>query len=155
MKKVLAVVFGLLVFVVIAFGVGGCGSYNRLVGRKQAVDSQWAQVEAQYQRRLDLVPNLVKTVEGAATFERSVLKEVIRDLDRFGHDCPDLVAWMTDVFEHRIVDMHDWAKYDFYHPGMRGRNSIKVVLDALWKSDPVMREQFRVGVWPVSPRNVF
>src|SRR3954463_14947696 len=49
---------------------------------------------------------------------------------------------MIDVFEHRIVDMHDWAKYDFYHPGMGGRTSIKVVLDALWKTDPVMREQF-------------
>ncbi len=76
MKKVLAIVLGLLVFGVLALGLGGCGSYNGIVGRKQAVDSQWAQVETQYQRRLDLVPNLVKTVEGAANFERSVLKEV-------------------------------------------------------------------------------
>jgi hypothetical protein len=82
-------------------------------------------------------------------FEASTLKQIIADLDRFGHDCPDLVAWMTDVFENRIVDMHDWAKYDFYHPGMRGRTSIKVVLDALWKSDPKMRAQFRTWTsWP-------
>lgn len=76
MKKLLVVVFGMLLVAVLAVGVGGCGTYNSLVGRKQAVDSQWANVETQYQRRLDLVPNLVKTVEGAANFERSVLKEV-------------------------------------------------------------------------------
>ncbi|MGH7651077.1 MAG: DUF2779 domain-containing protein, partial [Gemmatimonadaceae bacterium] len=82
-------------------------------------------------------------------FEATTLRQIVPELARFGHDCPDLVAWMTDVAEHRIVDMHDWAKNDFYHPGMRGRTSIKVVLDALWKSDPVMREQFRTWmVWP-------
>jgi hypothetical protein len=56
---------------------------------------------------------------------------------------------MTDVFEHRIFDMHELARRDFYHPGMKGRTSIKVVLDALWKSDPKMREQFRTWMaWP-------
>ena len=75
-------------------------------------------------------------------FEASTLKQIIADLDRFGHDVPELVAWMTDVFENRIVDMHDWARRDYYNPGMRGRTSIKVVLDALWKSDAVMRKQF-------------
>ena len=75
-------------------------------------------------------------------FEASTLKQIIADLDRFGHDVPELVEWMTDVFENRIVDMHDWARRDYYNPGMRGRTSIKVVLDALWKSDAVMRKQF-------------
>ena len=75
-------------------------------------------------------------------FEGTTLKQIISDLDRFGHDVPELVAWMTDVFENRIVDMHDWARRDYYHPGMRGRTSIKVVLDALWKSDAVIRKQF-------------
>jgi hypothetical protein len=75
-------------------------------------------------------------------FEGTTLKQIIADLDKFGHVVPELVEWMTDVFENRIVDLHDWAKNDFYHPGMRGRTSIKVVLDALWKSDEVMRKQF-------------
>jgi hypothetical protein len=75
-------------------------------------------------------------------FEATTLKQIIADLDRFGHVVPELVEWMTDVFEHRIVDMHEWARRDYYHPGMRGRTSIKVVLDALWKSDASMREQF-------------
>ncbi len=47
------------------------GTYNRLVTLDQAVQSQWAQVESVYQRRADLIPNLVSTVKGAANFEKS------------------------------------------------------------------------------------
>src|SRR5205814_6642914 len=49
---------------------------NRLVKLQQAVDSQWAQVQNVYQRRADLIPNLVNTVAGAANFEKSTLVEV-------------------------------------------------------------------------------
>jgi LemA protein len=52
------------------------GSYNRLVTLQQAVDSSWAQVQNVYQRRADLVPNLVNTVSGAADFEKSTMVEV-------------------------------------------------------------------------------
>ena len=55
----------------------GCG-YNRLVSLKQQTDSSWADVENVYQRRADLVPNLVKTVEGAASFEKETLTQVIQ-----------------------------------------------------------------------------
>src|SRR4051812_9691178 len=83
-------------------------------------------------------------------FEATTLKQIIADLARFGHDCPELVEWMTDVFENRIVDMHELARRDYYHPGMKGRTSIKVVLDALWKSDAKMRSQFETWMaWPV------
>lgn len=56
----------------------GCGasSYNKLVSLDQAVQSQWAQVENVYQRRLDLVPNLVETVKGAAAFEKETFTAV-------------------------------------------------------------------------------
>ena len=65
----------LLIAVVLFFtGVGG---YNKLVGLRTAVDTQWAQVENQYQRRMDLIPNLVNTVQGAASFEKSTLTDVI------------------------------------------------------------------------------
>jgi LemA protein len=53
----------------------GCG-YNSLVQLDEKVSQSWAQVENQYQRRADLIPNLVKTVEGYADFEKSVLVEV-------------------------------------------------------------------------------
>jgi LemA protein len=52
------------------------GKYNQLVGLSQGVDAQWAQVQNVYQRRADLIPNLVSTVAGAANFEKSTLTEV-------------------------------------------------------------------------------
>jgi LemA protein len=54
----------------------GASAYNRLVRNSQAVDRQWAQVQNVYQRRADLVPNLVATVSGAANFEKSTITEV-------------------------------------------------------------------------------
>jgi LemA protein len=66
----------LLLVTVAASMLTGCG-YNRLVSLKQQTDSSWADVENVYQRRADLVPNLVKTVEGAATFEKDTLTQVI------------------------------------------------------------------------------
>jgi hypothetical protein len=74
-------------------------------------------------------------------FENVTLKQVVSDLALFGRDVPDLVRWLQSV-EARIVDMHEWARDDYYHPGMGGRTSIKVVMDALWKSDPLLRRQF-------------
>jgi LemA protein len=65
----------LLVFVV---GALWADNYNKLVSLKQAVDSQWAEVENQYERRADLVPNLVNTVSGAANFEKSTLTEIVQ-----------------------------------------------------------------------------
>jgi LemA protein len=76
MKSVTGIILAGLLGLVLLVGVGGCTTYNGLVGQKQAVDRQWAQVETVYQRRADLIPNLVSTVSGSANFERSVLKEV-------------------------------------------------------------------------------
>ena len=53
------------------------GSYNSLVKREENVKKTWAQVENQYQRRLDLIPNLVNTVKGYASHERATLEGVI------------------------------------------------------------------------------
>lgn len=72
------------VLIAIAVAVGAvlllvapvAGSYNGLVSSSEAVDSQWAQVENTYQRRADLVPNLVATVRGAADFEQETLQSV-------------------------------------------------------------------------------
>jgi LemA protein len=65
-------VLGIIALVIVAL-VGGIGGYNNLVGLQQAVDKQWGDVESAYQRRADLIPNLVQTVSGAANFEKSTL----------------------------------------------------------------------------------
>src|SRR3954467_15541539 len=75
MKTVL-IVLGVLAAVVVLGFLFLTGQYNGLVNRSQAVDAQWAQVQNVYQRRADLVPNLVATVSGAANFEKSTLTEI-------------------------------------------------------------------------------
>jgi LemA protein len=72
MKKILAVIVGIAVLLVLWVWSG----YNGLVTSKGQVEGQWAQVETQYQRRADLVPNLVSTVKGAANFEQETLTAV-------------------------------------------------------------------------------
>ncbi len=68
-------VIGIILIVVIIGATWG-DNYNKLVSLQQGVDSKWAEVENQYQRRADLIPNLVNTVSGAANFEKSTLVEV-------------------------------------------------------------------------------
>ena len=81
---------GLIGCVVLALGAGlllalmAGGVYNRLVGMEEAVDSAWAQVENVYQRRADLIPNLVATVKGAAEFERETFEAVTEARSRVG-----------------------------------------------------------------------
>lgn len=66
-----------IVGLIVVLGLSAVGTYNGLVGKQQGVDAAWAQVLNQYQRRADLVPNLVKTVEGSANFEKSTLESVV------------------------------------------------------------------------------
>jgi LemA protein len=68
---------GLVVLLLlVVLGLGAMGSYNGLNSLSQAVDAQWGQVENVYQRRSDLVPNLVATVKGAAAFEKDTFTAV-------------------------------------------------------------------------------
>lgn len=75
---------GALVLALIVGGIWFMGTRNNLVGLDEQVNQQWAQVESQYQRRYDLIPNLVRTVEGAANFEKSTLEAVVNARSRVG-----------------------------------------------------------------------
>jgi len=75
---------GVLILVVVIFGAWFIGVRNHLVELDQQVQAQWAQVENDYQRRFDLIPNLVRTVQGAANFEKSTLEAVISARSRVG-----------------------------------------------------------------------
>ncbi len=76
MKKgtiILLVILGAILLLI----MNGCGSYNNMVSKQEATSSAWSQVENVYQRRLDLIPNLVNTVKGVANFEQKTLEGVI------------------------------------------------------------------------------
>ena len=84
MKKTLigCAALGLALGVLLIMVVGGI--YKNLVGLEEGVDAAWSQVENVYQRRADLVPNLVNTVKGAADFERETLQNVVEARAKVG-----------------------------------------------------------------------
>jgi len=73
MRPILIIV---LIILGLIFAFSGCGSYNTFVKKDTAVEQAWGNVQSAYQRRADLVPNLVATVKGAANFEQSTLTQV-------------------------------------------------------------------------------
>jgi len=75
---------GALVLILLIGGGWYVGVRNHLVELDQQVQAQWAQVENDYQRRFDLIPNLVRTVQGAANFEKSTLEAVVNARSRVG-----------------------------------------------------------------------
>src|SRR5262249_55093689 len=75
---------GVIDLLVIVFGTAIAGTYNSLVQLDQATQSQWAQVQNVYQRRADLIPNLVNTVKGAANFEQQTLTAVTEARSKVG-----------------------------------------------------------------------
>ena len=79
MKKGLLIslsIVGAIVIVLLILVIWGVGVYNNLVTLNESVNQSWSQVENQYQRRADLIPNLVNTVKGYANFEKDVLIKV-------------------------------------------------------------------------------
>ena len=75
---------GVLVAIAAVLVATGIGSYNRLVELDEGVDNAWSQVENVFQRRADLIPNLVATVKGAADFEQETLTEVVEARAKVG-----------------------------------------------------------------------
>ena len=76
MKKSSIILISVIAVVALLF-LWGTSGYNSLVTLREDVNSQWANVESQYQRRSDLIPNLVQTVKGYATHESSTLEGVV------------------------------------------------------------------------------
>jgi len=92
----------IVIVAVIALFVGA--TYNSLVTLGQAVDAQWGQVQNVYQRRADLIPNLVATVKGAANFESSTYEAVAKARASVGQIPPDAV-------QNALNNPQDFAKY--------------------------------------------
>jgi LemA protein len=90
---------GIILVIVLVAGGLLLGSYNSLVSASEAVDAQWAQVESQYQRRFDLIPNLVESVRGAMVQEEAVFTALAEARTRYsGAATPnDRAAAATEV----------------------------------------------------------
>ncbi len=80
MKKTLLIVLAVIAFVLLYGGV----VYNSLVNKNEGIDNQWAQVESQYQRRFDLIPNLVNSVKGAMKQEQEVFGKLADARTKYG-----------------------------------------------------------------------
>ena len=103
MKKTLLMAVMIVVGVVVVAGMMIGGIYNRLVGAEESVNGAWAQVQNVYQRRLDLIPNLVETVKGYAAHEKETLQGVVNARAQVGQVkiSPDIVSnpEMLDQFQ--------------------------------------------------------
>lgn len=82
--KTLWAVLGAFFGVLLLIALWAATTYNGFIGRQEGVNGAWAQVQNVYQRRADLVPNLVETVKGAANFEKSTLTAVVDARSRVG-----------------------------------------------------------------------
>ncbi|TAK58512.1 MAG: LemA family protein [Bacteroidetes bacterium] len=77
-------VVGVFFFIILGMFLWGMGVYNSMVKSDESINSAWSQVENQYQRRYDLIPNLVNTVKGYAEHEKEVLEQVTEARARVG-----------------------------------------------------------------------
>lgn len=93
-----------VVAIVVIVGLYIGATYNSLVTLSQAVDAQWGQVQNVYQRRADLIPNLVATVKGAANFEKSTYEDVAKARASVGQISPQVV-------QNAVNNPQDFAKY--------------------------------------------
>jgi LemA protein len=93
-----------IIAIVVIIGLWVGATYNSLVSLSQAVDAQWGQVQNVYQRRADLIPNLVATVKGAAGFESSTYEAVAKARASVGQIPPNVV-------QNAVNNPADFAKY--------------------------------------------
>lgn len=106
MKKgttIALVIIGIIVLLIVGCTASLVGSYNDLVTLQESVDSQWAQVENQYQRRYDLIPNLVATVKGYASHENEVFSNIAEARSRAGG--------VVNISDDILNDPEAFAKY--------------------------------------------
>jgi LemA protein len=84
--KRMGCIIAIAIVVVVVLAIGGWlgGTYNSFVTKSQAIDAQWGQVETQYQRRFDLIPNLVNSVKGLMAQEKTVFDNIAQARTKYG-----------------------------------------------------------------------
>lgn len=118
------------VIVFVAAGIWGIRTYNRLVRARQAVEAQWAQVESVYQRRVDLIPNLVAATQGFLRQEREVIEQLVAARQAYltaAAGTPERVvsAERLDVATTRLLAVIE------RYPELRSREVVLQLMDEL------------------------
>jgi len=125
MKKTLIILAGVL----LAVGLSLVGFYNQLVAQSQGIDGQWAQVETSYQRRFDLIPNLVNSVEGMMKQERSVFEAIAEARTRYSgasgvEEKAQAATGMESALGRLLVIMENY-------PELRSQENVSQLMDEL------------------------
>src|SRR5262245_9872081 len=129
MGKVGCIVAVAILAVVGIFALWSVSQYNGLVALQQGVETQWAQVQNAYQRRADLIPNLVETVKGSAQFEQDTLTQVIEARSRVGQISPQATAEI----------LNDPAKFSQFQQAQDGLSSALSRLMVVVEQYPQLR----------------
>lgn len=123
------IVLGAILGVVLIVGLSLAGVYNSLVARSQAVDGQWAQVETQYQRRFDLIPNLVESVKGIMIQEQTVFLALAEARTRYAgaitpQEQTDAANEVESALARLLVVMENY-------PELRSIEAVTTLMDEL------------------------
>jgi LemA protein len=120
---------GAVVLVAIIIVLSLVGMYNGLVTKSQAVDAQWAQVETQYQRRLDLIPNLVNSVKGIMKQEQTVFDAIAQARTQYGNattvDAKAAAAGQVETALGRLLAVVE------NYPDLKSSQNVTALMDEL------------------------
>lgn len=125
MKKWWLIILG----VVVILGIYFASTYNSLVGKSQTVDNQWAQVETQYQRRFDLIPNLVKSTEAVLKQEQKVFGDLARARSQYAgartpNDRAEAATQVESALSRLLVIVENY-------PQLRSNETVQSLMDEL------------------------
>ncbi len=102
-----------IVALLLIFGVWGCSGYNSMIKKRNAVDNAWAQVDNQYQRRFDLIDNLVNTVKGQVKAENQTLVQVIEARNQARQGMKDIGKLTGDSLTQQQIDEYQKKASDY------------------------------------------
>lgn len=131
MKKYIWI--GVVVILVLLLGASGCSTYNNMVTLDQQVEQAWAKVEVQYQRRMDLIPNMVATVKGYAEHESSTYEKVTEA--RAG-----LSQAYNDAKANENVDPNNQQSLDNFNQAQQSLNrALSIYVNAVREAYPDLK----------------
>lgn len=137
----------IIVAVVVVIALWGVGSYNGFVSLSQGIDGQWAQVETQYQRRFDLIPNLVSSVQGAMKQEQKVFGDLAEARTRYAgagsvNDKASAATGVESALSRLLVVMENY-------PQLKSSETVQTLMSQLEGSEnrvSVERSRFNDSV---------